>query len=68
MSADHAKDPKNQYRTGVLMWNHVEDRFGQELAAKPVSLSPHPLETPAAPHHRVTLEVPPGQHHASLRL
>ena len=26
------KDAQNPYRTGVLIDNHVEDRFGQELA------------------------------------
>lgn len=28
------RDPQNPYRTGVLISNHVEDRFGQELAAQ----------------------------------
>ena len=27
------RDPQNPYRTGVLISNHVEDRFGQDLAA-----------------------------------
>jgi len=26
------RDPQNPYRTGVLISNHVEDRFGQDLA------------------------------------
>ena len=26
------RDPQNQYRTGVLISNHVEDRFGQDHA------------------------------------
>lgn len=33
------KDSQNPFRTGVLVGNHVEDRFGQELATnKPVTL------------------------------
>ena len=28
----YAKDSQNQYRTGVLQGNHVEDRFGMTLA------------------------------------
>ena len=31
------KDSQNPFRTGVLIGNHVEDRFGQELATKDVS-------------------------------
>jgi hypothetical protein len=31
------KDSQNPYRTGVLVGNHVEDRFGQDLAAREVS-------------------------------
>lgn len=27
------RDPQNPYRTGVLISNHVEDRFGQDHAA-----------------------------------
>jgi len=30
------KDSKNPYRSGVLVGNHVEDRFGQELLANKV--------------------------------
>ena len=30
------KDSQNPYRTGVLVGNHTEDRFGQEIAAKQV--------------------------------
>ena len=26
------RDPQNPYRTGVLISNHDEDRFGQDLA------------------------------------
>ena len=33
------KDSQNPYRTGVLVGNHVEDRFGQELATKEVRLN-----------------------------
>ena len=29
------KDSQNPYRTGVLIGNHTEDRFGQELASTP---------------------------------
>ena len=25
------RDPQNQYRYGVLIRNHVEDRYGQDL-------------------------------------
>jgi hypothetical protein len=28
------KDSQNPYRTGVLVGNHVEDRFGQDLAQR----------------------------------
>ncbi len=38
MSTGFSKDSKNPYRTGVLVGNHTEDRFGQEISAKPVSL------------------------------
>jgi hypothetical protein len=31
------KDSQNPYRTGVLVGNHVEDRFGQDLAQHDVS-------------------------------
>jgi hypothetical protein len=30
------KDSQNPYRTGVLVGNHVEDRFGQDLAQRDV--------------------------------
>ena len=30
------KDSQNPYRTGVLVGNHVEDRFGQDLIAQDV--------------------------------
>jgi len=29
------RDSQNPYRTGVLVGNYVEDKFGQELAANP---------------------------------
>lgn len=29
----YVKDSQNPYRTGVLVGNHTEDRFGQELSA-----------------------------------
>jgi hypothetical protein len=28
------KDSQNPFRTGVLIGNHVEDRFGQDLAQR----------------------------------
>lgn len=34
------KDSQNPYRTGVLIGNHVEDRFGLELAQREVSPFP----------------------------
>jgi hypothetical protein len=30
------KDSQNPYRTGVLVGNHVEDRFGKDLIAQDV--------------------------------
>ena len=30
------KDSQNPYRTGVLVGNHVEDRFGLDIADKDV--------------------------------
>ena len=33
------KDSQNPYRTGVLIGNHVEDRFGVDIAQKDVSPS-----------------------------
>jgi len=35
------KDSQNPYRTGVLVGNHVEDRFGQDLIAQDVRLKHH---------------------------
>lgn len=32
----YTKDSQNQYRTGVLQGNHVEDRFGMQIATQPV--------------------------------
>ena len=32
-----SKDSQNPYKTGVLVGNHIEDRFGRELTSKPVS-------------------------------
>ena len=37
----YVKDSQNPYRTGVLVGNHVEDRFGQELVQKPVRIAFH---------------------------
>lgn len=39
MSTGFSKDSKNPYRTGVLVGNHTEDRFGQEISAKPVRMN-----------------------------
>jgi hypothetical protein len=36
MNHAYVKDSQNPYRTGVLVGNHIEDRFGQEIAQKPV--------------------------------
>lgn len=33
------KDSQNPFRTGVLVGNHVEDRFGQDLIAQDVCFS-----------------------------
>ena len=32
------KDPQNQYRTGVLIGNYCEDKFGEALGKKDVSI------------------------------
>ena len=32
----YVKDSQNPYRTGVLVGNHTEDRFGLEIASNPV--------------------------------
>ena len=37
MQPTYVKDSQNQYRTGVLVGNHVEDRTGQELIQNPVN-------------------------------
>ena len=34
MAQYKTRDPHNPYRTGVLVGNYVEDKFGAELAAK----------------------------------
>ena len=34
MAQYKTRDPHNPYRTGVLVGNYVEDKFGSELAAK----------------------------------
>ena len=34
------RDAQNPYRTGVLIGNCWEDKFGMELATQPVSFSP----------------------------
>lgn len=35
MAQYKTRDPHNPYRTGVLVGNYVEDKFGAELAANP---------------------------------
>ena len=37
MAQYKARDPQNPYRTGVLVGNYVEDKFGYELSMKEVS-------------------------------
>lgn len=32
-----SKDSQNPYKTGVLVGNHTEDRFGRDISAQPVS-------------------------------
>ena len=34
MAQYKSRDPHNPYRTGVLVGNYVEDKFGAELAEK----------------------------------
>lgn len=43
--SNHAfsKDSQNPYKTGVLVGNHTEDRFGRDLASKPVNIYPSTL-------------------------
>ena len=42
MAQYKTRDPHNPYRTGVLVGNYVEDKFGCELAAetKPTDTGP----------------------------
>ena len=35
MHGPRVRDSQNPYRTGVLVGNYTEDKFGQELAAVP---------------------------------
>jgi hypothetical protein len=37
------RDAQNPYRTGVLIGNYTEDRFGREAALQPVSSASHLL-------------------------
>ena len=37
MAQYKARDPQNPYKTGVLVGNYVEDKFGFELSAQQVS-------------------------------
>ena len=39
------KDSQNPYRTGVLVGNHVEDRFGQDHVQTEVSPRTFPFMT-----------------------
>ena len=45
------KDPQNPYRTGVLIGNYCEDKFGATLAEKEVS-----TRTPMVSHSSITLD------------
>ena len=38
MAQYKSRDPQNPYRTGCLVGNYVEDKFGAEIAAKEVSI------------------------------
>ena len=38
MAQYKARDPQNPYKTGVLVGNYVEDKFGFELSATEVSV------------------------------
>ena len=38
------KDPQNPYRTGVLIGNYCEDKFGLELARKEVRIKKHTFD------------------------
>lgn len=74
MSTGFSKDSKNPYRTGVLVGNHTEDRFGQEISAKPVShlfskklKSYHLIESFSASYHRVTFKLQPRKLHVRIR-
>ena len=40
MAQYKARDPQNPYRTGCLVGNYVEDKFGAELAVQEVSITP----------------------------
>ena len=37
MAQYKSRDSQNPYRTGVLVGNYVEDKFGHEIAVKDVS-------------------------------
>ena len=39
MAQYKTRDPHNPYRTGVLVGNYVEDKFGAEFAVREVSLT-----------------------------
>ena len=37
MATYKSKDPQNPFKTGVLIGNYVEDKFGEDLAKMDVS-------------------------------
>ena len=39
MAQYKARDPQNPYRTGCLVGNYVEDKFGAELSVQEVSVT-----------------------------
>ena len=39
MAQYKTRDPQNPYRTGVLVGNYVEDKFGAQFAKEEVSFS-----------------------------
>ncbi|CDW84628.1 UNKNOWN [Stylonychia lemnae] len=57
-----SKDSQNPYKTGVLVGNHIEDRFGRELSSKPKNYQPITTEQRSKFHLGNTLlayEFPP---------
>ena len=65
------KDSQNPYRTGVLVGNHTEDRFGQELSQVQVDLLLlsnlcSVLERAQDSNYRAAEKLPSWQFHESL--